>query len=364
MPAHLDFDELLAPIPGDDPAGAPRISDLKDELDEARKEVIPDSAEGEAMAVEAKEPEWGRVVNLTKDALANRSKHMMLAVRLTEGLTKVHGFSGLRDGLILIRRLLEECLDRLHPKIESDEDKETMANLLIWLDDPNRGAFFPHSIRTVPIVFGAGFKFSWDDKRRAANKEEAELKANFDKAFQAMKPETVATICSDINEALAELKKLKASATTTLGEFGPAMSNLEKAIVEVKATADDHAKKKPLAAEGGGTNVADSGDGEAKTEGGGGGGGSGGQAPGSREAAYNQLQQAADVLRQLEPHSPIPYLIERAVNLGRLAFPQLIKELVRSNDIITELFREFGIKEEEAAGDGGGGGDSDSGRGW
>jgi type VI secretion system protein ImpA len=73
----------------------------------------------------------------------------------------------------------------------------------------------------------------------------------------------------------------------------------------------------------------------------------------SREDAYRQLAAAANVLRQLEPHSPIPYLIQRAVELGRLPFPQLIRELVRDANVIAELDRELGIKEttpQEAAG--------------
>ncbi len=51
------------------------------------------------------------------------------------------------------------------------------------------------------------------------------------------------------------------------------------------------------------------------------------------------------MLRELEPHSPIPYLIQRAVELGSLPFPQLINALIRDDSILTELRREFGIKE-------------------
>src|SRR5262249_31443938 len=67
--------------------------------------------------------------------------------------------------------------------------------------------------------------------------------------------------------------------------------------------------------------------------------------PTTRAEAYRQLAQAAATLRELEPHSPIPYLAQRAVELGALPFPLLIKEWIRDPTILTEVNRELGIKE-------------------
>ena len=47
----------------------------------------------------------------------------------------------------------------------------------------------------------------------------------------------------------------------------------------------------------------------------------------------------------MEPHSPIPYLIKRAVSLGRLPFPSLMRQVIREPVVLTELNREFGIAE-------------------
>ncbi len=65
----------------------------------------------------------------------------------------------------------------------------------------------------------------------------------------------------------------------------------------------------------------------------------------SRGAAYRQLTQAAEYLQQTEPHSPIPYLVHRAVKLGQLPFPKLVQQLVREEGILNEPCREFGITE-------------------
>lgn len=47
----------------------------------------------------------------------------------------------------------------------------------------------------------------------------------------------------------------------------------------------------------------------------------------------------------MEPHSPVPYLILKAVEWGSLPFPQLIRALVHDENIIVEMNREPGIKE-------------------
>jgi type VI secretion system protein ImpA len=67
--------------------------------------------------------------------------------------------------------------------------------------------------------------------------------------------------------------------------------------------------------------------------------------PATRDEIYRQLGQIATTLQQLEPHSPIPYLIFRAVELGALPFPQLMRALIRDMSVLGELNREFGIPE-------------------
>src|SRR5262249_1392913 len=68
----------------------------------------------------------------------------------------------------------------------------------------------------------------------------------------------------------------------------------------------------------------------------------------SRAEAYRLLEQAAAVLRGIEPPSPIPDLGQRAIRLGAMPFPQLIKELIREANVVAELNRELGIQEPPA----------------
>jgi type VI secretion system protein ImpA len=68
----------------------------------------------------------------------------------------------------------------------------------------------------------------------------------------------------------------------------------------------------------------------------------------TREDIYRALAEAADALERLEPHSPVPFLVRRAVELGALPFPLLMAALIRDSGVLSEMNRELGIKEPAA----------------
>ena len=61
------------------------------------------------------------------------------------------------------------------------------------------------------------------------------------------------------------------------------------------------------------------------------------------------MSHAADVLASIEPHSPVPYLVRRAVEMGRLPFPEMIQAIVREQSVIDGMFRELGIPKKESS---------------
>src|SRR5262245_33166412 len=85
----LPFDELLQPIPGDDPAGESVPFALRAELEEARKEVNPEDFDDRdpLRPTEPKKADWPAIIRQVKKALTSTSKDLLLAARLTEALT-------------------------------------------------------------------------------------------------------------------------------------------------------------------------------------------------------------------------------------------------------------------------------------
>src|SRR5207248_7918756 len=118
-PPILDFEPLLAPIPGADPIGEPLPFPVRKKLDDARKEIDPNQfAPNDPRRPEGPQPaDWPAIEQLAKDTLARTSKDLLVAARLTEALVKQHGFRGLHDGLRLLRRLTHECWDRIYPVV-------------------------------------------------------------------------------------------------------------------------------------------------------------------------------------------------------------------------------------------------------
>ncbi|MEO0318706.1 MAG: hypothetical protein RL404_2383, partial [Pseudomonadota bacterium] len=62
-----------------------------------------------------------------------------------------------------------------------------------------------------------------------------------------------------------------------------------------------------------------------------------------REQAYATLMAVATYLQTIEPHSPTPYLVQRAVALGQMGLPQMVKEVSASAGSLDKFFELLGI---------------------
>lgn len=345
----LDFEPLLAPIPGPDPAGSTLPYILRERLDLARREINPNDYDpGDPQRpTTAKSADWSAILELSQQVLRETSKDLSVAARLTEALVKVHRFAGLRDGLQLLRLMVEQCWERLSPALEEGDDLEVRAAAFRWLDDPDRGASFPSTLRAVPLVRGDGADYGWLDWRRSQDPRSGLTPEAFDKARQVTPVESSRDAVERLAAARTEFDGLVNALKVRMGESAPAMLGLRQAfddcqllanqILQLNDVADqpvaetDVIPESPVTAE----EVAPSVRGATASA----------RQPITRAQIYAQLTEAANALRRLEPHSPIPYLLERAVSLGSLPFPLLMKELIRDNNVLTEMSREIGFKD-------------------
>jgi type VI secretion system protein ImpA len=340
MPAEplLLIDELLQPIPGDNPAGEPVSYEMRQELDEDRREVDPEAfAPDDPMRPEKPKPaDWPGIVRKTTDALRQTTKDLLVSTRLLEALTKLHGFAGLRDGLHLLAELVGQCWDRLNPPIE-DGDVEIRLGPFLWIDDPDKGARFPTTVRTLPLILGQEGGYGWL-QWRATQEGHGSLTAEaLEKAIQATPVEHLRTTAEALAASLENLNALTENLNAKMGSSAPGLTGIRQALEGCRVLTQQLLQRK------GGDTVAapTAADGQAAAPAAG-----PGRAPGTRDEAYRQLEQAAAVLEQLEPHSPVPYFVRRAVALGRMPYPLLMRELIRDANILAELNREMGIKDD------------------
>ncbi|HEV2972419.1 MAG TPA: type VI secretion system protein TssA [Pirellulales bacterium] len=344
-PPVIDFKSLLAPISDDEPAGGGVPFDVREQLEQARKEVNPDAfAPDDPMRPEDfVKADWNGVIALTQETLRGTSKNLLVAARLLEALTKKHGFAGLRDGFHLMRLLVDICWDRLDPPLE-DEDMEVRAAPFNWLDDPDRAAVFPHSIRAVPLLAADGNQFSWQQWQQSQGG--GAMQELVDKVILAAPRDRCQTAVDNLSQAQQELRFLMQSLTEKMGAEAPGFTSIRPAVVDCFKLAQQILQKKGPAPSAGGADEAA----ETGTVSDGAGGTMVVVAKprmSTREDIYHELATAAAALERLEPHSPVPFLVRRAVELGALPFPLLMQELIRDANVLSEMNRELGIKQRQ-----------------
>ena len=345
-PPILNFETLLAPVGGANPAGEPLPFDVRKKLDDGRKEInLNQFAPNDPRRPEQpQQADWPGVTQVAQDTLAQVSKDLLVAGRLTEALVKLHQFGGLRDGLRLMRRLIDECWDRIYPSI-ADGDLETRSAVFNWLDDELKGARFPNTLRMVALTrvgkdesdFTAQYGWQhWKDAQEAKGTVTAEM---FEQAVIATPREYCQNIVDDLAACIDELMGLMKALTARMGDLAPGLAQIRRAVIDCQDLAKFVLQRKgpaPLPAEA--PAPADEAANAAPS----------GAAPTARRAltredVLNRLADASAILLQMEPHSPIAYMIQRAVKLARLPFPDLMKVLVRDASVLGQLDRDLDL---------------------
>ncbi len=343
----LDIPALLEPIPGDVPAGDERAyaHGLRDQLTEMRREERAEDFDDATRPVELKRADWKGVVRLATEALAKTTKDLRVVCHLIEAATKLHGFAGLHGGLSLLRQLVEQCWDRLNPTIDDGDLDSRAAPLANMLDDSRRGVCFPLSVQMIPLVHTGNASFGLIEWNRAKQQRNAQTEEELARALVQTPTDELEAIAREIDGCQQEFELLLPLLDEKLGSDSLSLSSLRSAVSQCEQLVKDGFLQGARSTSSD-PEPASTGDGAAEP---GVGASSHSTAAGTDQAiltrseAYNQLKRAAETLERLEPHSPIPYLVKRAVQLGRLPFPKLIEKLIRDGNVLEELGREFGL---------------------
>jgi type VI secretion system protein ImpA len=344
----VDFESLLSPIPGDSPAGEPlRYAGPYDAIGEARR-ADDDLNQGDWQR-DVKASDWRRVIELTTEALAKRSKDIQIGAWLLEALVHLHGFAGLRDGCHLLRELIDRFWDGLYPEIE-DGDLEARAAPVEWINQN-----LPGAVKSVPIArSGVGQPYGWwhwhesrmvenlgrtsAEARSAALAEGKTSGEDFDKAVAALRRAHYETLFADIDEAVAELGALDQKVDERFGRSAPSLVALKQATEECHALIETIVKRKrelePDATAPSGTAAEGSAGADAS-----------GTTLRDRAAALRQLTDVAAFFRRTEPHSPVSYLVQRAVQWGHMPLENWLQDVIKDEAVLAHLRDTLGLKE-------------------
>jgi type VI secretion system protein ImpA len=248
-------DDLLDPIPGNNPSGANLYySSLFDEIKEARRQE--DAGPMGLWEHERKTADYKQVIRLAEGALATKTKDLQLAAWLTEALIWRNQFAGLREGLDLIRGLIEKFWDTLYPELE-DNDAEFRAAPVEWLGnyfEPEKGSSPALAVRNVPLTSSGLNWYQYKESRavgyerdiegneaRSKAREEALAEGKlapeqFDAALGETPKAFYRTLEADRAGSVESLQALNELCQVKFGDAAPSMGKLRQALEEVGST--------------------------------------------------------------------------------------------------------------------------------
>lgn len=366
--------DLLKPIEGENPAGESlQYAGLHDEIREARR-ADEDIAMGEWQR-ELKVADWDEVIELATGALSTKTKDLQVAAWLTEALIKEHGFAGLRDGLKVMRGLHEQFWEKVYPEID-EGDLEARANSLAWMD-----AQASRALKEVPLTrspTGTGYSFfQWEESKQfdipenyesldseardradAARARAAEDGKVNGEQWRTAKNTTPRKFYEDttavLDECWSEFQALDRVMDEKFERQTPGLGTLKKTLDEIRDVVSKIVKEKralePQPGEDGAEGDGAGGNGEFALAGGGGGvAGTTGPIR-SRQDALRRLGEVAAYFRQTEPHSPVSYLAQRAINWGQMPLDVWLQDVIKDGTMLDHLRETLGLNTSNGGG--------------
>ena len=366
-PEVLDFDLLLAPIPGENPAGEDPRQDFSPSS--TYREVRARRSEARqlerSMAYDDDESpgppaDWRPMLELGTKLLAEEAKDLEAAGLVIEALVRREGIAGLRDGFRLARELCERFWDNLYPTPD-EEGVVTRVAPLAGLNGEDSDGLLMNPIGRLPITGGStAGPFSAidhqtalelerieDPGKRSARMEQPDVVTlqQFDVAVSETPVEFVENLLEDLSDCSREFESLCSVLEEKCGKdergfsLAPPSSNIRTALRECRELVEKTFRY-----------LLSAGD-EAEGEEGGGelAVGSADKAKGvtTREDAFRALLQVAEFFKRTEPHSPVSYALEQTVRWGRMPLPELLEELIQDSSTREQAFKLVGIRVSE-----------------
>ena len=365
LPDGFNLEALLAPIPGDAPAGVDIREDysaqspysrLRDARSEARDaEKLLDAGNPDAADPT---PLWRTVRDLAQKTLRETAKDLEVAAWMTEAMIRGFGLLGLAAGARTISGLAEKYWDTIYPLPSEEYGLEDRIAPVQGLNGQDGGGSLMQPLNKIalfdrpdgtPIAYYqylASEQMTTLDKARL----EARIKAggipfgDMEKEARAQS-RRLAVVRSDAKAALKAWEDMARILDDKAGSESPSSSHVRDLLRVLVSVANRYAP--PEAAEPTPTDDADApeqddadmttADAAPTTR----------ATPGqvmNREGALKQLEDLSAWFRRTEPHSPLAYTLEEAVRRGRLTWPELLEELLTDKDVRDGLLVKLGIR--------------------
>ncbi|SIS48448.1 type VI secretion system protein TssA [Insolitispirillum peregrinum] len=366
---------LAMPFEGERPSGESlRYEGTYDLIRAARHEEDPNLPQG-IWQTAVKAGDWRTVKEASLKALQTSSKDLQLGLWLTESLARLHGFGGLACGLRVLVELCRSQWPTLHPELDDDGDPEARLNALAWLNES-----LARTVARLPLSLSDDDpSFSHADIDAAAPDTDDEdtlprdggrrvpMLAHILEALRQTPAEHLLACHRGLNDALIALQDLEAvlglhlplnqqpgfarlrtvlqgsvdKIDRDLTQRGISLTPPEPEPEPDPVESDPAGEQAHIEPESGGSLTTEQQE----------------AAPmvdetvlrgpiRSRAEAFESLAEVADFLARTEPHSPVSYLLRRAIRWGSLPLPELLAELLEDSQDRLRLMSLLDLHEE------------------
>lgn len=353
---YVDLKVFLNPIPGNIPQGKDmKYEAIYDHIKEASREDL-DLPQG-VWVQDLKSADWKKTEALCTDVLKNYSKDLQVTAWLLEAWLSLYHMDGLKAGLDLLFQMTTKFWDLAYPELKLD-DPEFRQAPFNWINEKLADRFnkievtYPESQDLKAYSYATYIDIHKDGGVRITAVEETKNNERnperFKKSIDATKDGFFESLKDTGNIALSLVKELQTFLDGKFPENGPSLYHAQNKIKEIVAFAEQVLEERyqkngdstlnivsetiltenaPKTPEPGPTET----DLHVDT------------VVNSRSEAYAVIEKAANYLEKLDPHSPSPHLIKRAIKWGSLSLKDLLNEMVKDPQALDELHHLLGI---------------------
>jgi type VI secretion system protein ImpA len=318
-----EIEQLLQPLAGADPCGADPEAD-------SRIEALRGAIESGGLESAA---DWKKVRQQVLDLL-NDGRSVELLVYLTVALTATDGYRGLRDGLEVLARSLEDYWDTIHPKPDPSEPEEeryiirlnTLAQLGEAPRKPGDPFGFVEKILRAPLnVANRGPHSFWPVWEEQHGGEAVAEAATVRDAVQRLELGDREVLAAQVNGAIAALERLNGLLIQQTGgaynapfeeHLLPTLQSISRFLASSAGGVDREADR-PLAQESVSEEAVSAGERVPVAD----------MRIRSSADVRNAMDKIIEYYRRAEPSSPVPHLLIRAKKLVDADFMTIINNL-------------------------------------
>lgn len=348
-PLESDLSLFLEPIPGENPCGESlRYTDVYDKIRDARREDDEKLPQG-VWKTEIKKANWEQLSHLCQEALKSRSKDLQIAAWITEAWLHLDGVGGLERGLELILTLTRNFWDKLYPQINKDgyelriipyewiNTKLSEEALSVIISMPSDRASHSYTLMDYNEAtrLDLSSKTKWAPQVEVKGPSLAKVSLSIDQtptAFYRHIDESC-TLCARL------MKELEEELRYRIGNEAPAFYLLREKVDALQRFAqhvlDERGEKKQVKE----NTVSEKPKPQLHKK----------QLTGpieNREQAYAILKEVANYLERIEPHSPTPYLIHRAISWGGMNLSEVFADTLQNGKDMSLLMDILNVRKE------------------